>query len=257
MSGLRWRAALGRPAVIAHRGASRKAPENSLEALRLAREEGADGVEFDVQRCGSGELVVFHDRTLARCTGHPGTVTETPLSALQELTLDRVSAHFGLGVRGARIPTLDEWLRELPAGFLVNLEVKVESLVESSIAGPCVDSLAAAGALDRAVVSSFYPPALIRIRTRQVARGALIEAGSGWRTRLVAGLAGSPAAIHPDAVLVTPQRVTLWHALGYQVATWTVDAPDEIRRVLDAGVDAVITNRPDTARPLAEQRGSR
>ncbi len=252
MTGLRWRAQLGRAAIIAHRGASRKAPENSLEALRLAREEGADGVEFDVQRCASGELVVFHDRTLARCTGHPGTVTETPLSELRTLNLDRVSAHFGLGVRDARIPTLNEWLAEISEGFLVNLEVKVESLAESTIAGPCVDALAFSGCLDRSVVSSFYPPALYRIRDRHVARGALVESGAGWRIRLAAGLGGQVASVHPEAVLVTPQRVKLWHALGYQVATWTVDAPDEIRRVLDAGVDVVITNRPDVARRIVE-----
>src|SRR4051812_25995546 len=81
---------LGRPAVIAHRGASRAAPENSLAALRLAAGLGADGVEFDVQRCASGELVVFHDRTLARCTGAIGSVGETTLPALRRLTLDRI-----------------------------------------------------------------------------------------------------------------------------------------------------------------------
>lgn len=108
--------ALGRPAVFAHRGASRRAPENSIEALRFAAGLGADGVEFDVQACGSGELVVFHDRTLARCTGTPGTLTETPLADLRRLTLDRIARFRGLPETGARIPTLAEWLTAMPPG---------------------------------------------------------------------------------------------------------------------------------------------
>ena len=87
---------LRRPAVIAHRGASAAAAENSLGALRRAVELGADGVEFDVQRCGSGELVVFHDRTLGRCAGVPGSIGETPLARLRTLTLDRISATRGV-----------------------------------------------------------------------------------------------------------------------------------------------------------------
>ena len=244
---------LRRPAVFAHRGASRAAPENSLEALRLAREMGADGVEFDVQRCASGELVVFHDGTLARLTGQVGIVTETPLSALRALTLDPIAKHWGLPTRGARIPTLEEWLAAVPDGLLLNLEVKAETVASSELAGECVDALQRHGLADRAVVSSFPPAALLRIAHRRIARGALVDPAPGWRGRLLAGLAGRPMAVHPDASLINPRRVKRWHLEGYRVATWTVDEPDELKRVLDAGVDVVISNRPDVARPIVEQ----
>jgi glycerophosphoryl diester phosphodiesterase len=247
-----WLRGLGRPAVFAHRGASRRGPENSLDALRLAAREGADGVEFDVQRCASGELVVFHDRTLARCTGTLGTITETPLSVLRLLTLDRCAEHFGLPANGERIPTLEEWLATAPEGLFLNLEVKVETVAESVIAGACIDALERAGRGGHAVVSSFQPAALLRVTHRAPDRGALVESGRGWRSRLAAGILSRPAAVHPEAVLVDAARVRLWHGLGYKVATWTVDEPDELRRVLDAGVDAVITNRPDIARPIVE-----
>lgn len=244
---------LGRPAVVAHRGASRRAPENSLEALRLAAESGADGVEFDVQRCATGELVVFHDATLGRCTGHPGAVTETSLETLRSLTLDPVAKRLDLPVRGARIPTLNEWLAATPARLLVNLEIKADTMAATELANDCVDALEAAGLAERSIASSFHPAALWRIAGRAVARGALVEAAGGWRGRLAAGLVGRAAAVHPQASLVTPWRVKAWHGAGYRVAVWTVDAPDEIKRVLDAGVDMVISNRPEVARPLVEQ----
>lgn len=248
-----WVARLGRPLVVAHRGASRAAPENSLSALRRAADEGADGVEFDVQRCGSGELVVFHDRTLARCTGVVGTVAETPLEALRALTLDRLDRFDA----GEGIPTLAEWLAEAPAGLLLNLEVKVDTLADADVATACVLALQATRRGASCLVSSFHPAALgfAAAADPHIARGALVDGASGWAARLALGLLTRPAAVHPEHVLVTPQRVSAWKRLGLKVATWTVDDPDEARRCLEAGVDAVITNRPDLVRPVAERFG--
>ena len=242
---------LRRPLVLAHRGASRAAPENSLEALRLAGELGADGVEFDVQACGSGELVVFHDRTLGRCCGVAGEVAATPLAELRRLSLDRLP----WGARGQRIPTLEEWLQAVPSGMFVNLEVKAESLGESSEAGRCVQALEQAGLAERALVSSFHPAALWQARRASagVPRGALVEPGASWRAWLLAGMAAGPRAVHPHHALVTSRRVERWHRLGLTVAVWTVDDPDLARRCLDAGVEAVITNVPDRIRPVVEQ----
>lgn len=242
---------LGRPAVLAHRGASRAAPENSLSALRRAAELGADGVEFDVQACGSGELVVFHDRTLGRCCGVPGEVAATPLTELRRLTLDRLPS----GARGERIPTLEEWLQAVPPGLFVNLEVKAESLGEASEAGRCVAALERAGLAERSIVSSFHPAALWNARRTapEVALGALVEPGAGWRAWLLAGLAARPQAVHPHHSLVTERRVARWHRLGLAVAVWTVDDPDKARRCLEAGVEALITNVPDRIRSVVEQ----
>jgi len=239
--------------VIAHRGASRRAPENSLLALRLAAETGADGVEFDVQSCGSGELVVFHDRTLARCTGHPGTIDETPLVRLRALTLDRVAAHWGLPQTQERIPTLAEWLAAVPAGLSLNLEIKADTLAQTAIAARCVDEVAAAGLLDRTVFSSFHPAALLRVAHREIERAALVETGGCWPASLAAGLLSRPAAVNPEASLITPRRLRAWHALGLRVAAWTVDDAEEARRLLAMGVDVIITNRPEVIRPVADR----
>ena len=243
-----WLLKLGRPAVLAHRGASRAAPENSLAALRIAAELGADGVEFDVQACATGELVVFHDRTLSRCTGALGSVGETSWSDLQRLTLDRVPH----GARGERIPLLEEWLDRMPKGLFVNLEVKAEVFAEAAQARRCADALVRSGHAGASVLSSFHPAAIWNAG-RAVDRGALVEAGTAWRAVLALGWPARPAAVHPQSKLVTPARVRAWKRLGLRVATWTVDSPDEAARCLDAGVDIIISNRPDRIRSVVEK----
>jgi glycerophosphoryl diester phosphodiesterase len=243
---------LGRPAVIAHRGASRRAPENSLAALRIAAELGADGVEFDVQACAGGELVVFHDRSLARCTGTVGRLDEWTLSQLRGLTLDTIDPE----ARGERIPTLEDWLDAAPTGLFLNLEVKVDALAEAPIARACVDALARTGRDATSIVSSFHPAALgfSAAARRAQARGALVDDGPGWQARLGLGLVTVPEAVHPQHTLVTAERMSAWKRLGLDVAVWTVDDPDEAARCYDLGVDAVITNVPDVIRPVAEAR---
>ena len=110
----------GRPLVLGHRGASADAPENTLAAFRLARAQGADGVELDVWRCASGEVVVFHDEDTARISGVPLRVPDAPFPALRALD---VGAHRGERFRGERIPRLEEVFEALP-GAVVNVELK-------------------------------------------------------------------------------------------------------------------------------------
>src|SRR5262245_51072470 len=102
------------PLVIGHRGASAREPENSVEAFARARADGADGVELDVLRCASGEVVVFHDDDLARLGGRPERVDTLSLAALREVRLER----------GARIPTLEEAFEACGPTLLVNVELK-------------------------------------------------------------------------------------------------------------------------------------
>jgi len=241
---------LGRPVVIAHRGASRRAPENSLAALRIASELGADGVEFDVQACAGGELVVFHDQSLARCTGAVGRLEEWSLEEVRGLSLDAIDP----ARRGERIPTLHEWLAAAPPALFLNLEVKVDTLAQAHIGRACVEALCEAGRLETSLVSSFHPAALgfCAATRKPLPRGALVDAGPGWQARLALGLVTAPAAVHPEHVLVTAERMAVWKRLGLEVAVWTVDDPDEARRCFDLGVDAVITNVPDLIRPVAE-----
>lgn len=238
-----------RPLVIAHRGASHDAVENTLAAFRLAREQGADGVELDVMRCATGEVVVFHDDELDRLGKRPGLVRATSLAELREIRLGT-----GLG-GGERIPLLDEVLEEL-GPLLVNVELKSQSqFADDGLAASVAEILSRHAAGARAIVSSFDPWLLgrFRLRARTIATGLLfahdqsLPLRRAWAASLL-----RPAALHPEAVLVDARAVFDWHARGYALNVWTVDDPAELRLLGALGVDGVITNRPKFARAVLQ-----
>src|SRR2546430_8718923 len=101
----------GRPLVLGHRGASADAPENTLASFRLAIEQGADGVELDVWRCGTGEIVVHHDHDCQRLSGSRLVVTEASLAALRALEIGGPNA---ARFPGEKMPLLDEVFEALP-----------------------------------------------------------------------------------------------------------------------------------------------
>jgi len=228
--------------IIAHRGASADAPENTLAAFSLARERGAHAVELDVQLCGSGEVVVFHDDTLERLTGAVGRVADTPLQTLRLLR-----------VRGETIPTFEEVLAakdRRPPGLVVEvkaegtlpppgLEEKVVALLRRYCPGP--------PSPPHLVVSSFQPIVLRRLRrlAPSIPRGLLLERRRlALRERLFPPLA-RPWELHLEAAAATPARIARAHAHGLAVIAWTVNDPAEGARLLASGVSGLITDRPE------------
>ena len=235
-----------RPLVWGHRGASAEAPENTLAAFELAQQRGADGVELDVQRCASGEVVVMHDESLGRTTGFAGLVRETPWRILR--TLD-AGARKAPRWAGTRVPLLAEVLGA--TALLVNVELKCDRWDDGGLTKETIRCVHEAGAAGRVLLSSFNPVCLARARALgpEIARALLFEADAAWPLRnaiLAPGL--GLAALHPQAVLASQRRVSLWRRLGYSVAAWTVDDPDEASRLWQAGVNGIITNRPDRMR---------
>lgn len=226
---------LPRPLIWGHRGASADAPENTLLAFRLAREQGADGIELDAQRCASGEVVVLHDESLGRTTRFAGLVTETPYAKIR--TLD--------AGRGERVPLLAEVLEEFP--LRVNVELKCERADDRGLTAEVVRVVREARAAERVLLSSFNPLCLARARllAPEVPRALLFESEQQWplRSALAAPLL-AVAALHPEHVLATPERVRRWRARGYAVACWTVDDPALALRLATSGVTGLITNRP-------------
>jgi glycerophosphoryl diester phosphodiesterase len=238
------------PLVLGHRGASREAPENTLAAFRLAMAQGADGVELDVWRCRSGEAVVFHDLDCQRIAGSPLRITGARWGELRALD---AGLHKGEKYRGERIPLLEQVFEALPSA-LVNVELKSPGLGRGDprLAWEVARLIAAGGAADRVIVSSFDPVllGLFRLAAPRIPTGLLFEAAQRWR--LVADVAAPalwPAALHPEAVLVTPERARAWKRRGYALNVWTVDAPGEVDRLCGIGVDGLITNVPGEVAP--------
>jgi glycerophosphoryl diester phosphodiesterase len=249
--------ASGRPLVLGHRGASAVAPENTLAAFQLAVAGGADGVELDVWRCASGDVVVIHDEETTRTSGERWTVPETPLSRLRALD---AGAWKGERYRGERIPVLAEVLEAMP-GALVNVELKSRRGRPDLALAPAVARVvAAARAEARVIVSSFDFGLLAAFRAAapRIATGLLFEAAWHWRLRVPwASWRLRPSALHPDRRLCTPEHLARWTGAGLAVNAWTVDEPAEIARLAAVGVTALIANDPAAAREAVRRATGR
>jgi len=226
-----------RPLVVAHRGASADELENTLPAFRRARDEGADAVELDVMRCGSGEVVVFHDDDLQRLFSQAGETRKLPWRVLEALG----------------IPLLSQVLDEL-GPLAVNVELKShpdwrQRLSDDGLAAEVARLIR--GREEKVIVSSFDPLLLRRFQAAapSVATGLLFAHDQSrplreaWAARLL-----GPTAVHPESLLVDHVAVGRWRARGYLVNVWTVDDPAELRWLAALGVDGIITNRPAASR---------
>jgi len=241
----RWaRPLAGAPLIIGHRGASALAPENSLPAFARAAADGADGVELDVLRCASGEVVVFHDDDLVRLGDRPGRVARMSLAELRAVRLRS----------GAVIPTLAEALEACGPTLLVNVELKAAGVPWAEIralVGAVAAVTAAPGLRERILISSFHPYAVWAWQRRVpgIPAGLLFEAEAPVHLRRAWALPWlQPFSAHPQGVLCDEASVRRWHGRGYRVAVWTIDASQELRRLAAAGVDALITNDPAASR---------
>jgi glycerophosphoryl diester phosphodiesterase len=215
-------------AIFAHRGCTEGFTENTLDAFVEARRRGADGVELDVRLTADGALAVHHDAEV------PGR------GVIADLEVADLPAH---------VPLLADVLA-VCEGLVVNVEIKNAPQDPRWDAGEAVAALTAA-AIDEAgwtsqvIVSSFQMATLRAVQAAdgRLALGALwgfgTEAGPALAEAAEAGL----AAVHPFVLSVTPDLVEQAHAMGLAMNVWTVNAPDDLRAMVVAGVDAVITDR--------------
>ncbi len=241
---------LDRPLNFAHQGASHEAPGNTLAAFLLAAELGADGIELDVQLTRDDKIVVIHDLTLEATTNGRGRVSDQTLAELKRLD---AGSWFGPVFATQQIPTLQEVVEAVGHKLLLNIELKTARLGDDGLANAVVRLLEENHLLDRVVVSSFNPLAVWRVRRLNpwISVGLLYAPDSPlllrrpWMRHLV-----RPDALHPYYSSVDAGYVQWARQRGYRVHTWTVDDRQEMERLLQAGTDIIITNRPDLLRHL-------
>lgn len=230
------------PRVIAHRGASAAAPENTLAAFRRARDEGATWIECDVKLTADDRPVVFHDDTLDRTTDGQGPVADSPLSVVGALD---AGGWFSPDFLGETVPTLEETLDLLAdLGMGANLEIKPCPGRERETAEVTVAAVRAYAGRVPVLLSSFSDVALAAARESapELPRGLLVEAlPEDWRARAEAL---ECVALHLDAVPLTADQVAGLREDGYKVVVWTVNGESEARRLIDWGVDGIITDAP-------------
>ncbi|HYH79142.1 MAG TPA: glycerophosphodiester phosphodiesterase family protein [Longimicrobium sp.] len=221
-----------RPLILGHRGAPFDAPENTMRAFRLALEQGADGVELDVQPSADGVPVLLHDDTLDRTTDAIGD------AAL--LSWERISAARSGGEPVPRLEDAIAWAAE--TGAFLNVEIKRPGVEAAGLA-----AVEAGGRTRQTIFSSFIPEsvALVRQLAPDAACWLLTE---GWNARtlqLAADLGVGGVCL--SARRATPAALAQLEAAGLPTIIWTVDRPARIRTLLRAGVFGIITNRPALA----------
>jgi glycerophosphoryl diester phosphodiesterase len=258
----------GQPRVIAHRGASGHAPENTLAAVDRAAELGIIWVENDVQRTRDGVLVVLHDESLARTTNVEEVFPDRAPWNVKDFTAAEIArldagSWFGPAWKDARVPTLEEYLRRVDRNHQkLLLEIKNPHLYPG-IEAQILKTLSERGWLDvrhrsRLVVQSFSADAVRTVHE--------------LRPGVTTGLLGTPsvadlAAYAPFTDQINPSHGTLSagyvaavqslkgaHGKPLQVHTWTVNDAATARRVAGYGVDGIITNLPDVVREAVDGR---
>jgi glycerophosphoryl diester phosphodiesterase len=225
-------------AVIAHRGASKAEPENTVRAFRRAVEMRTDGIELDVRRTRDGVLVVHHNPDLAD---------------------GRVIAHVDRDELPSHVPTLDEALDACRPAW-VNVEIKNDPTepdfdATDSIADETIELLARRGeGDDRWLISSFRRETVDRCRAlRPMIRTAwlTVKVEDTEAVRVLDGLVASGhGALHPWVGALTRDLVDACHARGLAVNTWTCDDETRMIELVEWGVDGICTNLPDAARRL-------
>jgi glycerophosphoryl diester phosphodiesterase len=267
---------LGRPQVFAHRGGAALRPENTILAFDHGLSLGADGLELDVHLSRDGVVVVHHDATLDRTTNGCGALAALTADELARLdagyrfgppspaepgpaTARQPAMHPFRGLAGG-VPTLKEALRRYPSAWII-IELKVNDPV---LAQKTIDEVRAAGAVERVALGSFgtrvlraaraYEPRILTGASQEETRLALYRSWVFWPVRHPPNDAFQVPEQSGSTRVVSPRFVRYAHEAGVAVQVWTVDEAADMRRLLDWGVDGIISDRPDTAVEVVKAR---
>ena len=236
-----------RPLVLAHRGASAHAPENTLAAFELALTQGAYGIELDVKLSADGEVIVIHDPSVERTTNGQGKVAQLNLAALRELD---AGSFFSEKFSGEKIPTLAEVFETIGNRVIINVELTNYATRRDGLADNVCELVQRFGLQDSVLFSSFLPSNLKRTRSLlpDTPCGLLALGGwKGWWSRSFGFNFNDYQALHPSLRDTTAQQVARVHRLKRRILVWTVNSAEDMRRLFGWGVDGIITDDPKLA----------
>ena len=234
------------PLVIAHRGDKSHAPENTLSAFKLAAEKGADAIEFDVKLTTDGHVIVLHDQKVDRTTDGKGDFRYFQLAALQDLD---AGLWYSEQFRGERLPTLEQVFETVGKRIYMNIELTNYATPGDELVVKVAELVKKHGLQERVLFSSFFARNLRKARALlpEVPRGLLAwPSWVGFPARIF-GWHGDYFALHPYYSDVSPGLVDRLHAQGKRLNVWTVNAQDDLKRMVGLGVEGVITDDPGLA----------
>lgn len=223
------------PQIIGHRGVRGHVAENTIASVTRALEMGVDGVEIDVFRIRSGEVVVFHDETLERLTDGSGRIEDKTWAELQKLRV----------LDSYPIPRLEEVLKLIDGRLILNIELK-GSGTASPVYNILEKEMAANGwHKEQFLISSFKWEELEAYREldKEMAIGILTE--TDVQKAIAKGVELKAKAVNPDHALLTADLMKAIKETGMEVWPWTVNDPSAMERMIRLGVDAIITDHPE------------
>lgn len=245
--------------VIAHRGANKYAPQNTLPAFEKAYELGCDGFETDVHITKDGKIVICHNYTIDETSTGKGKVSEMTLDELKSYDF---GSYYSKKYEGTQIPTIDEFLSfvEKTDISVLNIEIKSPREAETAIVRETIKAVKEHDLFDKLLISSFDPRLLIEAKMidSKCKTGFLYSPKSPtlpmmiWRQLRFTKMIGCDA-VHPHYSFVNTKFVKDAQEMGIMVNPWTVNDPFNLDRILKAGVDSVITDLPDVVNGMRER----
>ena len=240
--------------VIAHRGFSGRAPENTVAAFKKAMEIGSDAIEFDVRFTRDGRLVIFHDDTLERTTNGKGKVADLTLKELKRLD---AGSWFGPIFSGERIPELKEALELARGRILLNIELKKGDHGKYSmldLAEQTLWEVAGAGVAQQVLFSSFDLDAIQWIRQKDPGVLTAFITRDPWKSPLDATRGKFFPVLNPRKSALNEDNLSAARRQGVRINVWTLNTDEEMEKFIAMGVDGIVTDHPDRLIELLKKK---
>ncbi|GIP40369.1 glycerophosphoryl diester phosphodiesterase [Paenibacillus sp. J31TS4] len=240
---------MNKPLVIAHRGASSEAPENTLVAMRIGIEQGCEGIEFDIHLTKDNQIVVCHDAKVDRTTNGTGAIRDMTLEELRQLD---AGSWFDEKFAGEKVPTLEEVFALAPADMLLNIELK-ESY-GGAIEPVLAELIRRHNRLDSVVVSSFFHKTLARLREidPEIKVGALYAHDFLSHRQFAESYPIPLTSLHPGYKYIPCEDIRESVAAGFKVYVWTVNHREDMEKLAACGVSGMISDKPGFLREVVD-----
>ena len=243
------------PLVLAHRGANKVAPQNTIPAFMKALEFNADGIETDVHLSKDGEIVICHNYAVDETSNGKGFIDELTLAELKAMDF---GSYFNKDFAGVSLPTLSELLDVVRKMTLINIEIKPPRK-DNDLVKKVVEEINRYGIIENSIISCFDPECVRMVKEidKNVKTALLYENDELGNEIMTFGVAKyckqlNVDAAHPHRKLIKENEVIELHNLGIAVNPWTVNLEEEIIRFTEWGCDALISDVPDYCRKVLE-----
>lgn len=244
------------PLILAHRGANKVAPQNTLPAFEKAIQFNSDGIETDVHLCKDGEIVICHNYTVDATSNGKGFIDEMTFSELRRLDF---GSYFSKDFEGVTLPTLTELLNVVKNMTLINIEIK-DPPKNNDLVKRVVDEVHKFGIENNTIISCFNPECIKQVKDidNNLKTALLYEEGELGNEIMTFGVAKfckqlKANAAHPHRDLITHKDIIELHNLNIAVNPWTINTREDIIKYTSWGCDALITDVPDFCRQVLKE----